>query len=175
MIGIWHIRYFFFIFYPAIIWTWLETLRMYIFWCRTDIWSCKFSAKVSLVLVISFPVPSLCKLNHISVCFIQISTKITYKQLIPFRENMFFWSDPWCFGPLGKFQHKWEISIRTARVSRLSFCFLWPRSKSGNIKTNLRIKKAFISIRILDSPINGAIPTKAFSFQRAFIHISAKK
>ena len=95
MIGIWHIRYFFFIFYPAIIiWTWLETLRMYIFWCRTDIWSCKFSAKVSLVLVISFPVPSLCKLNHISVCFIQISTKITYKQLIPFRENMFFWSDP---------------------------------------------------------------------------------
>ena len=37
-----------------------------------------------------FPVPSLCKLNHISVCFIQISTKITYKQLIPFRESHVF-------------------------------------------------------------------------------------
>ena len=61
-------------------------LKMHILWCRTDICSCKLSAKVSLMLYNPFPVPSLCKLNHISVCFIQISTKITYKQLIPFRE-----------------------------------------------------------------------------------------
>ena len=33
---------------------------------------------------------------------------------------MFFWSHPWCFGPLGKFQHNIKISIKTARVSRLS-------------------------------------------------------
>ena len=63
---------------------------MHILWCRTDICSCKLSAKVSLMLGNQFPVPSLCKLNHISVCFIQISTKITYKQLIPFMESHLF-------------------------------------------------------------------------------------
>ena len=48
---------------------------MLIRWCRTDICSCKLSEKVSLMLGNPFLVPSLCKLNHISVCFIQISTK----------------------------------------------------------------------------------------------------
>ena len=85
---------------------------------RTDIFSCKFSAKVSLMLDNPFLVPSLCKLNHISVCFIQISTKSPANSLFP---SMFFWSHPWCFGPLGKFQHNIKISIKTARVSRLSF------------------------------------------------------
>ena len=65
-------------------------LKMHILWCRTDICSCKLSAKVSLMLGIPFPDPSLYKLNHINVCFIQISTKITYKQLIPFRESHVF-------------------------------------------------------------------------------------
>ena len=74
-------------------------LKMHILWHRTDICSCKLSAKVSLVLGNSFPVPSLCKLNHISVCFIHIGTKITCKLLIPFRESHVF------FGSLGKFQH----------------------------------------------------------------------
>ena len=54
---------------------------------RTDICSCKLSAKVSLMLYNSIPAPSLCKLNHISVCFIQIITKITCKQVIHFRES----------------------------------------------------------------------------------------
>ena len=106
----------------AIIWIWLErrALKMHILWCRTGICSCKLSAKICLILNNPFPDPSLCKLNHISVCFNQISTKIICKQLIPF---MFFWSDPWCFGPLSKFQHKTEISIKMDRVSRLSiFC-----------------------------------------------------
>ena len=101
----------------------LRALKMHILWCRTDICSCKLSAKVSLMLDNPFPVPSLCKLNHSNVCFIQISTKITYKQLISFSclwKAMFFWSDPRCFGSLGEFQHKLEISIKTARVSRLS-------------------------------------------------------
>ena len=62
-------------------------LKMLILWCRTDICSCKLSAKVSLMLDNPFPVSCLCKLNHISVSFIQISTKTTYKQLIPFRES----------------------------------------------------------------------------------------
>ena len=57
---------------------------------RTDICSCKLSAKVSLMLYNSFPAPSLCKLNHISVCFIQIITKITCKQVIHFRESHVF-------------------------------------------------------------------------------------
>ena len=91
-------------------------LKMYILCCRTDICSCKLSAKVSLMLNNPFPVLSLCKLNHVSVCFIQSSTKITYKQLIPSEKARFFWSDPRprCFGPLGKFQHIIEIFIKTA-------------------------------------------------------------
>ena len=40
---------------------------------RTDIFSCKFSV---------FLVPSLCKLNHISLYFIQITTKSPAKLLI---------------------------------------------------------------------------------------------
>ena len=87
---------------------------------HTDIFSCKFSVKVSLTLGNPFLVPSPCKLNHISLCFIQISTKSPAKLLIPFREStVFFWSHPRCFGPLGKFQHNIKISIKTARVSRL--------------------------------------------------------
>ena len=79
---------------------------------RIDIFSCKFSAKVSLMLDNPFLVPSPCKLNHISLCFIQISTKSPAKLLIPSRESTdFFWSHPWCFGPLGKFQHNIKISI----------------------------------------------------------------
>ena len=89
-------------------------LKMHILWCRTDICSCKLSVKVPLVLDNPFPVQSLCKLNHISICFIQISTKITCKQLISFRENhVFFWSDPWCFGLHGKFQHNTKISMNS--------------------------------------------------------------
>ena len=86
---------------------------------------CRISAKVSLILENPFPFPSPCKLNHNSVCFIHISPKITCKQLIPFRESYVFWSDLWCFGLLGTFQLNIEISIKTARVSRLSFRFLW--------------------------------------------------
>ena len=83
---------------------------------RTDIFSCKFSAKVSLMLDNPFLVPSLCKLNHISLCFIQISTKSAYSLQ---GKQCFFWSYPRCFGPLGKFQHNIKISIKTACVSRL--------------------------------------------------------
>ena len=84
---------------------------------RTDI-----SVNVSLMLDNPFLVPSLCKLNHISLCFIQISTKSPAKLLIPFREStvFFFWSHPRCFELLGKFQHNIKIFIKTARVSRLS-------------------------------------------------------
>ena len=67
-----------------------SALKMHILWYRTDICSCKIYAKVSLMLCNSFPVPSHCKLNHISICFIQISTKITCKQLIPFMERHAF-------------------------------------------------------------------------------------
>ena len=66
--------------------------KMPILWCRTDICSCKFSAKISLMLFNPFLVLSLCQLNHISLCFIQISTKSLANCLaIPFREsNVFF-------------------------------------------------------------------------------------
>ena len=64
--------------------------KMLILWCRTDICSCKFFAKVSLMLDNQFLVPSLCKLNHINACFVQISKKITCKQLIPLSESHVF-------------------------------------------------------------------------------------
>ena len=87
----------------------------------TDIFSWKFSVKVFLMLDNPFLVPSLCKLNYISLCFVQISTKSPAKLLIPFKEStVFFLSLPRCFGPHGKFQHNINISIKTAHVSKLS-------------------------------------------------------
>ena len=93
---------------------------------RTDIFSWKFSAKVSLMLENPFLVSSLCKLNHISLCFIQISTKSPAKLLIPFRESTVFWIHPQCFGLFRKFQHNIKISIKRAHVSDYSFLVrLW--------------------------------------------------
>ena len=57
---------------------------------RTDIFSCKFSVKVSLMLDNPFLVPSVCKLNHVSLYFIQISTKSPAKLLIRIRESTVF-------------------------------------------------------------------------------------
>ena len=74
--------------------------KMLIRWCRTDICSCKLSAKVSLMLDNPFLVPSLCKLNHISICFIQISTKSPANSLFLSGKAIFFCSRPRCFGPL---------------------------------------------------------------------------
>ena len=79
---------------------------------------------VFLMLDNPFPVPSLCKLSYINVCFIQISTK-NANSLFPPEKTTFFWSDPRSFGLFGKFQDTLKIYIKTARVSRLSFSFLW--------------------------------------------------
>ena len=65
-------------------------LEMHILWCRTDICSCKLSAKISLMLNNPFPVASFFKLNQISICCIQISKKITYRQVICCRERCVF-------------------------------------------------------------------------------------
>ena len=86
----------------------------------TDVFSRKFSAKVSLMLDNPFIVPSLCKWNYISFCFIQISTKLPATLLVPFTESTIFLKSSPVFGPLGKFQHNIKISIKTARVSGLS-------------------------------------------------------
>ena len=105
------------LFCAAIIWTWETSLL------ENSFFSCRFSAKVSLMLDNPFLVPSLCKLNHISVCFIQISTKLPANSLFPSGKSIFFWSHPRCFGPLVKFQHNLKISVKTARVSRLHSFF----------------------------------------------------
>ena len=87
LLGIWHIRFFFFTFCSAIIWIWetsLDNWKMLIRWCRTEICSYKLSAKISFMLGNPVLLPSLCKLNHISVWFIQISTKS------PANSNVFF-------------------------------------------------------------------------------------
>ena len=78
---------------------------------RTDIFSCKFTAKVYLMLDNPFLVPSLSRLSVISA-FIS-----NHLQNCLFLS---FWSYPQYFGSLGKFQHNIKISIKTARVSRLS-------------------------------------------------------
>ena len=96
---------------------------------RTDIFSCKYSVKVPLMLENPFIVPSLCKLNQISLCFIQISTKSPAKLLIPFRESTVFLKSSPVFWPLGKFQHNIKTSIKTARVSRLSVSCDYGRGK----------------------------------------------
>ena len=85
-------------------------LKMLILWCRTDICSCKLSAKVSLMLDNPFLVPSLRKLNHISICFIQISTKSPANSLFLSGKAIFFLKSSPVF---------WA-AIKTARVSRLS-------------------------------------------------------
>ena len=59
-------------------------------WCRTDICSYKLSAKVSLMLDNPLLVSSLCKLNHISICFNQISTKAPANSLFPSGKAMLF-------------------------------------------------------------------------------------
>ena len=65
--------------------------KMLIHWCSTDICSSKFFAKVSLMLENPFLVPSLCKLNHISSCLIQVITKSPAKLPLLFRKsNVFF-------------------------------------------------------------------------------------
>ena len=94
-------------------------------WCRTDIRSCKLSAEVSLMLDNSFLVPSLCILNHISVCFIQISTKWPVNSLFPIGKVMFFWSYPRCFGPFGKFQHNKDFYYDGPCFQTIRFLWLW--------------------------------------------------
>ena len=111
---------------------------MHILWRRSDICSCKFYANVSLMLGNPFPVRSLCKLNHISVCFIHISTKITCKQIFFLQlKPSFFWRDSQCFWPIGKFQHNIKISINTTRVSVFAiFPFLVTMTWLSNVSTS---------------------------------------
>ena len=134
LIGIWHIRYFFFTFCPAIIWTWetsIEDWKMLIRWCRTDICSCKLSAKVSLMLDNPFLVPSLYKLNHISLCFIQISTKSPAKLLIPFREStVFFKAIPGVLGHSVNFNITWRYLLRRPVFPDYPFLVTMVKQKS---------------------------------------------
>ena len=139
MIGIWHTRYFFNIFilpshHKSVLCTkvWpfskaglssLERLALengHTLVQRTDIFSWKFSVKVFLMLNNPFLVPSRCKLNHISLCFIQINTKSRSKLLVLFREStVFLKSSPVFSGPPYKFQHNIKISIKTICFLRL--------------------------------------------------------
>ena len=93
------------------------------------------TAKVCLMLDNLFPVPSLCELSRISICFIQFSTKITCKQLIPFREsNVFLEVIISVLGRSVNFDIK--ISITTARVSRLSVSCDYAKRQTKSLKSN---------------------------------------
>ena len=52
--------------------------------------SFKLSAKVFLMLGNPFPVPFLCKLNHITVCFIKLAWRSSTKSLFPSRKAVLF-------------------------------------------------------------------------------------
>ena len=82
----------------------LIALNMHILWCRTDICSCKLSAKVDNPFLVLPFVSS------------RSARKSPTNNLFTLGKARFFWSDPRCFGPLGKYQHSIEISIKTARV-----------------------------------------------------------
>ena len=79
-------------------------LKMYIFWCRTDICMLQTFCKSILDVRQSISSSFLCKLNYTSVCFIHISTKITCKKLITFRRShVVFEVIPRCFELLVNF------------------------------------------------------------------------
>ena len=168
MIGIWYIRYFFFTFCPAIIWTWetsLEDWKMLIRWCRTDICSCKRSAKASLMLENPLLVLSLCKLNYISVCFIQISTKTACKQLVPSRESQsFFEKIPGVFDRSVNF--KWH---RDFCEDNLRFRFLWLCSNQSVFSTSLKSQDEDLNILRTKRALKMKIKTFFHHFGRAII------
>ena len=114
LIEIWHIRYFFFIFCPAITYE-LErpALRMRRLWCR-------------LTLDNPFPVPCLCKLNHISVCFIQFHhLQIANSLSFPQGKPCFYEVIPGVLGRSVNFNITYRFLLR--RPVFPDYPFLWLR------------------------------------------------
>ena len=102
-----------------------ENLACFVF-VKHPFWDSPFCLITdALVLDVPFPVPSLD--NWIILAFVayKLARKLPENIWFPSQKAIFFRSDPQCFGPLAKFQHNVEISIKTARVFRLSFRFLW--------------------------------------------------
>ena len=96
--------------------------RLTLLWYRIDIFSCKLSAKVSLMLDNPFPVASCLFVNWAISVFVssRLAQKSPANSLFPSQgKQCFLWSHPWCSGLLSKFQHI-KISIKTAHVSRPS-------------------------------------------------------
>ena len=146
LIGIRHIRYFFFTFCPAIIWTWetsIEDWKMVIRWCRIDICSCKLSAKVSLMLDKPFLVLSLCKWTISAFVSSRLARNHLQAAYSLQGKRCFFWSHPRCFGLLGKLQHNIKISIKTAHISRLSLSYDY----DSGLKTELQKRNISLLFR----------------------------
>ena len=121
LIGIWHIGYFFFIFCPAIIWTWGTSLED---GAKLTFVAANFLQKYPWCYTIPFQFHFF--LNWTISAFVspRLAQKLPTNSLLPSGKAMFFWIDLRCFRPLGKFQHNVDISIKTAHVSTLSFRFL---------------------------------------------------
>ena len=106
------------LFCPATIWTWETSLGKCSYFGAGN---CTFSVKVSLMLHNLFLVPSLCGIEPYQPSLHSDQHKITCKTDYSLQgKNCFFWSYPRCFGLIGKFQHNIKISIKMARISRLS-------------------------------------------------------
>ena len=111
-----------------------------ILWCRTDIRSCKFSAKVSLMLDSPFLVSSLCKLNNISLCF-----NLQTAYFLQGKQCFFFWTHPQCFGPLGRFQHNIKIFLLRWPLFP-DYPFLVTMAKVRSSRPDMFCKKLFLEI-----------------------------
>ena len=123
LIGIWHIRYFFFIFCPAIIWTWVTSLDDY---TNTGTRRCTYFGAELTFVAVNF----LQKYSWYSTIHFQFHLLVNWT-ILAFVSSRLAWKSPAnslflslksspVFWVLSKFQHNIKISIKTARVSRRS-------------------------------------------------------
>ena len=93
-----------------------------------------------------FPVLSLCKLNHISVCFIQISMKITCKQFISFRESNVFLADIYPISAVTKFDLKstFPYSEKGSQI----YIYILKMNRTEQSRIFLKINKMFHLLKL---------------------------
>ena len=120
-----------------------EDWKMLKRWCRTDIGSCKLSAKVSLMLdnlslvhrFVNWTISAFVS-SRLAQNYLQAAYSLQGKRC-------FFWSHPRCFGLLGKLQHNIKISIKTAHISRLSLSYDY----DSGLKTELQKRNISLLFR----------------------------
>ena len=110
----WHIRYFFFIFCPAITWTWETSLEdAHTLVQNWHFVAAKFLQKYPWCYTIHFQFHLFENWTISALVSSRLAQRSPTNSLLPSGKAMVLLSDPRCFGPLGKFQHNVKISIKT--------------------------------------------------------------